>query len=77
MSSNRFGPEIDIRDIKLIGDAPLGRGCFGEVWRGEVHFNKVAVKIPLVQHLSEEELEDLRRGTFGNFFFIYIFIYLI
>ena len=58
---SKIGPEIDFADIKLKGDKPLGKGCFGEVWRAEIHFEKVAVKIPLVQHLQEDELEDLRR----------------
>jgi len=51
--------EIDDAEIKLVRQ--LGSGCFGTVYLGECRESTVAVKVPHVQELSPEELEDLRR----------------
>ncbi|KAL6062210.1 serine/threonine-protein kinase STY17 isoform X1 [Balamuthia mandrillaris] len=50
--------EIPASDIQLL--KRLGKGCFGEVWRGECHAAQVAVKVPLIQKLNEAQLEALR-----------------
>eukprot|EP01087_Luapelamoeba_hula_P007302 TRINITY_DN1786_c0_g1_i1.p1 TRINITY_DN1786_c0_g1~~TRINITY_DN1786_c0_g1_i1.p1 ORF type:complete len:520 (-),score=104.71 TRINITY_DN1786_c0_g1_i1:116-1675(-) len=58
-ASTQKNVEIEDGDIKLI--KILGQGCFGTVHLGECRGSSVAVKIPLVQHLSDEELRDLRQ----------------
>jgi len=50
--------EIDPEDIVL--SSKLGDGCFGAVYRGVCRAKEVAVKIPLVQELDEEQLQLLR-----------------
>lgn len=52
------GAEIDPKDIVIT--RKLGAGCFGEVWAGELYRKAVAVKIPLIQNLDEEQLNSLR-----------------
>jgi len=51
--------EIEDSEIKLVRQ--LGSGCFGTVYLGECRESTVAVKVPHVQELSQEELQDLRR----------------
>jgi len=51
--------EIDNAEIKLVKQ--LGSGCFGTVYLGECRETQVAVKVPHVQDLSQEDLNDLRR----------------
>ena len=50
--------EIPDSDIHLLRQ--LGAGCFGTVYKGECRETIVAVKIPLTQDLSAEELKDFR-----------------
>lgn len=53
------GPEIDPRDIELV--KIIGKGSFGEVWQGMLYKTKVAVKIPFLQELNEEKMEEIRK----------------
>lgn len=53
------GPEIPPEEIKLI-EPPLGEGCFGKVYKALCFAEKVAVKVPLMQELDDDEIEALR-----------------
>eukprot|EP01087_Luapelamoeba_hula_P000429 TRINITY_DN1031_c0_g1_i1.p1 TRINITY_DN1031_c0_g1~~TRINITY_DN1031_c0_g1_i1.p1 ORF type:complete len:938 (+),score=189.16 TRINITY_DN1031_c0_g1_i1:209-3022(+) len=53
--------EIDPKEVILVGE-PIGRGQFGEVWRGTLHGKDVAVKKLFVgDDLEEDVLRDFRR----------------
>ena len=54
-----FPWEIDPEDI--IKGKRLGGGNFGDVYRGECRSLPVAIKVPRIQELDEEELFALKQ----------------
>ena len=54
------GINIEIEPSAINKEVLLGEGSFGTVWRGHCHSNQVAIKVPLKQKLSDEQLTSLR-----------------
>ena len=51
-----------IKNYKIVGDKPIGRGAFGEVWKVKSDADKTyALKILYTDSLNEKVLRDLKR----------------
>lgn len=59
---NEFGPpDIDPDEIKYDEQKDfLGKGSFGSVYKGFCRGQRVAIKVPNKQNLSQQEMEDFK-----------------
>lgn len=58
-------PEIDVSELQYDEEKDfLGEGTYGKVFKGRCRGQEVAIKVPVKQHLTKQELEEFRREVF-------------